>query len=363
MFRRTRHHGVEPTTAAPFDLWGAGTWCNQEVVGESAYLPALRRLLPNTENRTEIETAALLVPEQPNPHDSNAVIVRIDDATVGYLPRDVASKYQPMLLSLGTSNRVARVACRIWGDHFSDYELDSQGDYVERERFNASVTVALAEPHMCLPVNGSPSVPHVLLPDGGSIQITGEDQHMPAIEPILRPEGECYVYATLHEIEEPAGRVAKTLVEVRINEHVIGRLTPKMSGDLLPAIRYLDARQLVTVAKAKVTGNRLKAEVVLHCARAHQLPADWPGDLVAIESAVPITAPEADRMATSTGPAADPNAARVAMPPRPEVNFSVPPGWPTPPQGWEPPPGWHPDRSWPPPPDGWTFWVLDDQQR
>ncbi len=287
-------HGNKPFTALlPFDLWGSGTWCNQEVVGESHHLPELRRLFGQVSGRErEFECSPLLVPEPDNKVDPAAVAVQIEGRTVGYLPREIAGAYRQILAALTARGQVARVRGRVWGGMETDYESNRAGRLVEKERFAASVTIALAEPHLCTPVNVRPVVPHLLLPDGGAVQISGEDKCMPAIEPHLRPEGEGYVYATLHELADTSGRTVKELVEVRVDGLRVGQLTPKMSGDLLPAIRHLDAQGMATAVKAKVKGNRLKAEITIHGAKAHELPADWPSAGTAplqdvVERAVP----------------------------------------------------------------------------
>lgn len=44
----------------------------------------------------------------------------------------------------------------------------------------------------------------------------------------------------------------------------------------------------------------------------------------------------------------------------PGFTFNPPPGWPIEP-GWTPPDGWVPDPSWPPAPQGWEFWVEDEE--
>lgn len=96
-----------------------------------------------------------------------------------------------------------------------------------------------------------------------------------ALSPYLNHHGECWVHATLHEITEQGPRSTKTLAEVRIDGHAVGRLSPKLSGDLLPAVVYLSERGHETVVRAIVKGNKLKAEVVVYAARSHELPADW----------------------------------------------------------------------------------------
>lgn len=74
---------------------------------------------------------------------------------------------------------------------------------------------------------------------------------------------------------ENGPRSTRTVVEVRIGGERVGQLTPKMSGELLPAVRHLAERGAATVARALVKGNRLKADVVLHCQRAGELAAEW----------------------------------------------------------------------------------------
>jgi len=249
-------------------------------VGENHYLPTLEKVLRRGgSGLDEFVTTALLVPEPANRHDPNAVAVLVEYETVGYLPRNEAVKYRALLSHLVTVGFVARVPCRVWGGRVTDHGYDRAGRIALTEQFRASVTIALAEPHLCLPVNTAPQAPHVVLPQGGSIQVSGEEHHMAEIKPLLRAEGESYAYATLHELSDSSGRAVKQLVEVRLDGNRVGQLTPKMSGDLLPAIRHLDSIGYLTVARARLKGNHLKAEVVLYCVRAHELPSDWPGPI------------------------------------------------------------------------------------
>lgn len=43
------------------------------------------------------------------------------------------------------------------------------------------------------------------------------------------------------------------------------------------------------------------------------------------------------------------------------MKFNTPPSWPQPPADWTPPPGWSPDLAWGPAPEGWQFWVEDEE--
>ena len=43
--------------------------------------------------------------------------------------------------------------------------------------------------------------------------------------------------------------------------------------------------------------------------------------------------------------------------------FNPPPNWPAPPEGWVPDPSWRPDPAWGPAPEGWNFWLDDEDER
>ena len=64
-------------------------------VGESQYQPALKGIA----RRGRI-CEATLIPEPDNPWDVNAVVVKIGEQVIGYLPRSHARRYQRRLLTL-----------------------------------------------------------------------------------------------------------------------------------------------------------------------------------------------------------------------------------------------------------------------
>lgn len=64
---------------------------DREVVGESHYQPALRKLKAS---QSKPFFRAKLVPEDSNPYDNQAVRVDIDGQTVGYLPREDAREWR-----------------------------------------------------------------------------------------------------------------------------------------------------------------------------------------------------------------------------------------------------------------------------
>ena len=249
--------------------------------GESHYLAAIERLCADTRTGSaggpdEFHVTAMLIPEPTNRHDRNAVAVKVGGETVGYLPRDDAAKYSPVLTRLAAQGFLGVVTARIWAGHREEYEGQTRsGEPRFRSVFYASVRLDLDEPHLIVPGNLPPSRAHELLPFGHSIQVYGEEKHLNALTPHVGPVGEQWVYVTLHELVEQLPRSTRTVVEVRVDGDRVGQLTPKLSGDLVPALRYLDERGLVAAARGIVKGNRAAVEVTLHVQRAHQLGDAW----------------------------------------------------------------------------------------
>ncbi|MFF5295272.1 HIRAN domain-containing protein [Paractinoplanes globisporus] len=336
----------------PFDLWGQRGWASVDVVGESHYQQSIRTLFDADlkGDGAELTTTVQLVPDPKNKFDRNAVGVWVGPRQLGHLSRDEAVRYAPILSGLVAQGWAPQVSARVWASQWSS-------DYGTGNDFSSSIRLDLAEPHMLVPANTPPGEPHRMLPPGGSIQVTGEEQHLDALAPWLRPEGECWVHVTLHEVTEQLARSTRTVVEIRLDGSRVGQLTPKMSGELLPAIRLLSENGLVAGARAIVKGNRIKTEVVLYVARAHELPESWLTTIAADAAKKAAPAPM-----VAAGPPSIPAAAPVqehgSIPPAPTgIKFVVPPDWPQPPLGWTPPTGWRPDPTWPPAPYGWQWWI------
>jgi hypothetical protein len=98
---------VSMTTGAPRDF-------ATEVVGESHYQKNLLAIAgKKTPDGVEKYVQAVLVLEDSNPHDSNAVRVEIDDKTVGYLSRQGALVWRKRK-PLPTKSRCAAVIRGGW---------------------------------------------------------------------------------------------------------------------------------------------------------------------------------------------------------------------------------------------------------
>jgi hypothetical protein len=78
-----------------------------EVVGESFYQENLWRLAAARPGEpVRVEITAVLVAEDDNPHDSNAIAVWIDGLKVGHLSRENARAYRPGLLALQRAHQM-----------------------------------------------------------------------------------------------------------------------------------------------------------------------------------------------------------------------------------------------------------------
>jgi Protein of unknown function (DUF2510) len=259
--------------AAPYEIWGQTGWANVDIVGESFCTREIRRLLADNgvDGRAdggEVWVPVTLVHNPHNPHDANAVEIHGSTGLLGHLSRSDAARYVPVLAQLRRQERVATTGARVWG------RQQQAGDPGPQDFF-CSVKIDLPEPHMMTPRNRPPATPHELLPSGTTIRVPNKAASLPDLVPGLVDQNECWVYATLHHVVDKGPRVAKNLVEARIDGTVAGRLTPKMSEEMLPVVQFLADRGLTTCVRAAVKGNALRTDVVLHTTRAAGLPGDW----------------------------------------------------------------------------------------
>lgn len=103
LWSRARRRGVDE----PVHLPGPGTY-EFDIVGEASYQGALEQLCGGrTEESAEHFAQAVLLLEDSNPHDNQAVRVDIQGHTVGYLSRKDARSYRAQLRKLGHR----RIAC------------------------------------------------------------------------------------------------------------------------------------------------------------------------------------------------------------------------------------------------------------
>ena len=267
-----------PPAGREIALWTRNGWAGQQVVGERAHFAALRAVVGPAHRAagSEHRVPATLVPEPTNRFDPDAVAVHIGGQRIGYLPREDAARYRPALDEIHASGHMPTVAARVWAADYEDWDDNAETTV---PRFGAGVHLALDEPHLLLPVNAAPAAPHVLLPHGSTIQVHDTAAHLDRIAAIPADRGERWAFATLHHVHEELARSTRDIVEVRVDGARVGKLTPKMSGDVLPAVQFLADRQRLAAARLLVSGNRAAVTAALYVVRAHQLEDGWFDDV------------------------------------------------------------------------------------
>lgn len=261
--------------AMPTALWSRSEWPTRDVVGERSHLDAIRRLV-GAEHRSagaDHNRTATLVPEPDNSFDPLAVAVHIDGVRVGYLSRDDAARYQPVLAQLIDASRPPTVRARIWAADYTDYPEDLDASPVHR--FGAGIRLVLDEPHLIFPGNPPPGRPYVLLPPGRAAQVHDTAEHLLHLTTLVGPHGEQWAHATLHPVVVTRPRSSHTMVDVHVDGARIGCLTTKVSGDYLPVVEHLRNRELMAAGRVLVAGNRAAVTVKLYAARAHEIEDAW----------------------------------------------------------------------------------------
>ena len=285
-------------------LPGKDSWHNFDVVGEAyreAQIAAAVGRRPKLDEEIEEVLEAQLVPEPDNPHDANAVSVRVNGQVVGYLDRDAAQAYRPIIHRIAASGMVATTSARIWAVVRESWEDD------QRPRFFANVRVYLPEPHQILPLNSQSQARVAVLPWGGALQVTGEDQHFSHLFNYVPKNGEGLVILTLHRlIQTLKNGTEKQLVEVRLDGERVGQLTSATSNHYLPAIDHATGTGKEVGIWAKIKGSGLAAELVIQGARATELSDEWLNTMPTF----PRLAPEADLYNVPPAFIEDPRAGR-----------------------------------------------------
>lgn len=183
------------------------------VVGESHYQSALSILAGGRDCRpweNAFATSATLVPEPDNPYDDNAVRVDIGGRTVGYLGRDDAASYQPVLLDMLPTAAVGSCPAFVCGggDHFY------------------GVFLSLGPPE-CL------------------VTVTDEERHQDVLAGLAQRGRDAEVMpvcASLVPREIARGKHAGQLgLEVRVEDQLVGTLTKLQADRYLPLVQQVAA--------------------------------------------------------------------------------------------------------------------------
>jgi hypothetical protein len=251
----------------PIEAWGL---CSPyEVVGEFYYGDNIARLFQGvpgfrTEGGAELQIPATLVAAPDNPHGAgHAIAVWMGGQHVGYIASEDAAMHFPDVMRLRVRGEEVALDGRLWARR-------------DGTRVYARATIWLPAPgDYEAPMEFLPDGPYVVLPTGGRIQVTREDEHMDAIVPHLVPDGARSIAVTLHAITEIRPRSAVDAIEVRLQGERVGILTPTQTANVKPLVEYVEQRGSEAVARATLVGNQIKADVTLHLSKAQDVDQGW----------------------------------------------------------------------------------------
>lgn len=241
-----------------YRLWSGsrGGWCDYEL--DIKNLAAMRALYPaDWDGRSlQLDLEFQILPEPRGPHGREAISVRTNDAAVGYVT-DLA--WLPAINRIVASGFIPTTNGQIWA-------RETDWDEIE---FDGTVRLNLGSAAVAIPSNDPPEEPYTLLPRGGIVQVTKEEDHSDALLKHVPPGGRGALIVTLHE-NIPARGNAKPHVEVRIDNERVGQFTPQTSQRFLPMIRHFTSRGLLTAACGDIEGSQVAAEVRVDSIKANE---------------------------------------------------------------------------------------------
>lgn len=210
----------------------------------------------------ELKESAVMVPDPDNPHgQGHAVAVFVRGHHVGYVPHFESNRYFPQVTTMTARGLAVTVDARVWA---------SENAY--GNGFCGRVTLLLPELEEIDDPRSMPADKNaVLLPPGNALQVTGEGEHLDFLMPYI---GES-VAVTLHNITVQKSGKRQDLVEIRLDGETVGRFIPSTSAKVGPLVNCVEQAGGLPVARARVAGSSLKADVTVYVARAGDVPQDW----------------------------------------------------------------------------------------
>jgi hypothetical protein len=244
--------------SAPAPIWLQTTGrFDLEVVGESHYFDALKRLTKGSAGETTLR--ATLARETTNKFDSGAVRVDVEGLPVGYLARDTAPEYHGLLDAVAARGGYAIVPALVW----------SSGDPRD---FIASVRLDITDPALALPVNETPDTASARCwPAGKRVQLTEEADHMGTISSALRRAYEAGRLSAWLELAIPDD---SDRVQVRLDGEQVGTLSGPTSKKFAPHIKRVQQAGRSVFALGEIKGNSLTAEITVSLANPEELSED-----------------------------------------------------------------------------------------
>lgn len=259
----------KPSSRRPIAYRPPGNlWASTDVMGESHYKRAIGKALGRLrdgEDR-EVEVDAALVPEPKNRYDPNAIAIHIGGEVVGYLSREDAAVWSPVVLRVTAAGGILSPKARVWGRHDPD----------DREGLFCSVRLALPQPNLAAPLNATPSREHAVIPWGSRLKVIGDVASLTGLSRFLGRQQEGLLLAVLSTRTETATRGGeRVIVDVAVDGAVIGSLTPASSKNIAPLVDHLVGRQLAATSWLTLRGSSLAVDLGVQVAKATEVPEEW----------------------------------------------------------------------------------------
>lgn len=259
-------HVPPSPTGEPLEPWGR-PWSRIEVAGESHNEKDLSALFAGvidyqTPGGAESEEKAVMMPDPNNPHgEGHAIAVFVCGRHVGYVPQEESIPYFSHVAAMTAKGSAVTVDARVWAS--SSYYGSG---------FRGRVTLSVPEPSdFDYPESMPDDENAVLLPAGNALQVTGEEKYIDFLLPYVGQN----VAVTLHNVTIERGRKPVDLVEVRLDGEPVGTFTPATSVKVGPLVDNVERVGGLPVARARVAGNSMKADVTVYVARAGDVPQEW----------------------------------------------------------------------------------------
>lgn len=235
----------------------------EQIRGVWFHRDKVQQLLKNQSDSTGFYRGrfeALLVRDPYNPHDDNAVAIFIHGLHIGYLSRERATLWASEVDKLANRGFHLQVVSTLSWSGFESGHLDGY--------------IRLPEPYSVFPWNSYPEGESALLPSGVRVQLTKEEEHMDTLMSYL-PAQATPLALTVHIIKEIRPRSAINAIEVRLDGERIGILSPTQTPRYWNLIEFLEERGISPVVRGVLSGNTLKANVVLDLPRVEEIPETW----------------------------------------------------------------------------------------
>lgn len=204
---------------------------------------------------------AVLVREPLNPHDPNAIAVFIDSMHVGYLSKERAAWWSKSLDNIEQRGYHLVVTATLSSSGIHSNSLNGH--------------IRLPDPAWVFPSNDYPQQGEtVLLDRGAKVQVTQEHDHMDVLTPFLPAEA-TPLALTAHIIKDIRARSAANAVEIQLNGERVGIMSAAQTAKYWELVKYFQERRVTPVMRGVLTGNSIKADIVLHIPKPETISESW----------------------------------------------------------------------------------------